>query len=141
VEWYEIAGALGGTEILGPDVISGSAFVQKVEQGFPRRVVVQFKRFSGLSDNDLVEVIPRRTLSHIKRVRRLTPEQSDKFARMAGVVAHAQRVFGDLEGALEWLRTPNPTLGQEPPLRMLKTGSGATLVDSVLTRIEYGVYE
>lgn len=136
-----MASALGGTEVLGDEVVSGSTFVQKVEQGFPRRVVVHFKRFSGLSDNDLVEVIPRRTLTHIKRVPRLTPEQSDKFARMAGVVAHAQRVFGSLEGAVEWLRTPNLALGRERPLRMLKTGSGATLVDSVLTRIEYGVYE
>jgi putative toxin-antitoxin system antitoxin component (TIGR02293 family) len=141
MEWYETAGALGGSDVLGADVVSGTAFVRKVEEGFPRRVVVQFKRFSGLSDNDLVEVIPRRTLTHIKRNQRLTPEQSDKFARMAGVVAHAQRVFGDLEGAVEWLRTPNPALGQQPPLRLLKTGSGATLVDSVLTRIEYGVYE
>ena len=141
MEWYEVAGALGGTDVLGDDVVSGSAFIRKVEQGFPRRVVGQFKRFSGLSDNDLAEVIPRRTLTHIKGVQRLTPEQSDRFARMAGVVAHAQRVFGDLEGAAEWLRTPNAALGLESPLRMLKTGSGAALVDSVLTRIEYGIYE
>lgn len=136
-----MASALGGTAVLGSDVVSGTAFIRKVEQGFPRRVVVHFKKFSGLSDNDLVEVIPRRTLTHIRGVQRLTPEQSDRFARMAGVVAHAQRVFGDAAGAVEWLRTPNAALGHEVPLRMLKTGSGGTLVDSVLTRIEHGVYE
>jgi putative toxin-antitoxin system antitoxin component (TIGR02293 family) len=141
MDWYESANALGGTEVLGKDVVSGNVFVRKIEEGLPRRVISQFKRFSGLTDSDLSRAIPRRTLTSLKRVRRLSPEQSDKFARMAGVVAHAQRVFGDPQAALEWLRTPNPALGHEIPLRMLRTGSGTTLVDSVLTRIEFGVYE
>jgi putative toxin-antitoxin system antitoxin component (TIGR02293 family) len=141
MEWYETANALGGVEVLGREVVSGKTFVQKIEQGLPRGVVGKFKRFSGLSDSDLSAVIPRRTLTNLKRLRRLSPEQSDKFARMAGIVAHAQRVFGDSEGALDWLRSVNPALGHESPLRMLRTGSGATLVDAVLTRIEYGVYE
>lgn len=141
MEWYETAAALGGADVLGRDVTSGTAFVQKIEQGLPRRVVVQFKRFSGLSDNDLSAVIPRRTLTDLKRLQRLSPDQSDRFARMAGVVAHAQRVFGDVEGALDWLREPNAALGHASPLRMMRTGSGAALADAVLTRIEYGVYE
>jgi putative toxin-antitoxin system antitoxin component (TIGR02293 family) len=141
MDWLETANALGGVDVLGEEVASGTSFVHKIEQGLPRRVVLQFKRFSGLSDSDLSTVIPRRTLTSLKRRKRLSAEQSDKFARMAGVVAHAQRVFGSTESALEWLRTPNPSLGQESPLRLLRTGSGATLVNAVLTRIEYGVYE
>jgi putative toxin-antitoxin system antitoxin component (TIGR02293 family) len=141
MEWYETANALGGVEVLGAEVVSGTSFVRKVEQGLPRRALVQFKRFSGLSDSDLSEVIPRRTLTNLKSVGTLSPEQSDRIARMAGVTAHAQRVFQERGPALEWLRSPNPALGQETPLRMMRTGSGAALVDSVLTRIEYGVYE
>jgi putative toxin-antitoxin system antitoxin component (TIGR02293 family) len=141
MEWYESANALGGRDVLGEDVVSGADFVLKIEEGLPRRVIAAFKRFSGLSDNDLSAVIPRRTLTSLKATRRLSPEQSDKFARMAGVVAHAQRVFGDPQAALEWLRAPSPALDRESPLRMLRTASGTTLVDSVLTRIEFGVYE
>jgi putative toxin-antitoxin system antitoxin component (TIGR02293 family) len=141
MEWYETANALGGTDVLGEEVVTGRGFVRKVEEGLPRQVITRFKRFSGLSDSDLSAVIPRRTLTSLKRARRLSPEQSDKFARMAGVVAHAQRVFGDRRAALEWLMAPNPALEHELPLRLLRTGSGATLVDSVLTRIEFGVYE
>jgi putative toxin-antitoxin system antitoxin component (TIGR02293 family) len=141
MEWYETANALGGVEILGEEVVSGTTFVHRVERGLPNRAVVQFKRFSGFSDKDLAEVIPRRTLTNLKRVQRLSPEQSDRVARMAGVTAHAQRVFGDPQSALEWLRAPNPALGHETPLRILRTGSGAAVVDAVLTRIEYGVYE
>ena len=141
MEWYETANALGGVEVLGEEVTSGPAFVQRVEQGFSKRVFISFKRNSGLSDADLSEVIPRRTLTHLKKAARLTPEQSDRVARMAGVTAHAQRVFGDAADARDWLLTRNPALGNEAPLRMLRTGSGAQLVESVLTRIEHGVYE
>jgi putative toxin-antitoxin system antitoxin component (TIGR02293 family) len=141
VDWYETANALGGVDVLRGDVASGTAFVRKVEEGLPKRVVLQFKRYSGFSDKDLAEVIPRRTLTHLKQAKRLSPEQSDKVARMAGVTAHAQRVFRDSRLALDWLRTPNAALGHESPLPMLRTGSGAAVVDSVLTRIEYGVYE
>jgi putative toxin-antitoxin system antitoxin component (TIGR02293 family) len=141
MEWYETANALGGVEILGEEVVSGPAFVQRIEEGLPRRVFTSFKRYSRLSDADLSEVIPRRTLTHLKKTPRLTPEQSDRVARMAGVTAHAQRVFGDPLDARDWLLTRNPALGNEAPLRMLRTGSGAQLVESVLTRIEHGVYE
>lgn len=141
MEWYETANALGGVEVLGEDVVSGTTFVHRVERGLPKRAVVQLKRFSGFSDSDLAEVIPRRTLTNLKRAQTLSPEQSDRVARMAGVTAHAQRVFGDRAGALEWLRTPNAALEGETPLRFLRTGSGAAVVDAVLTRIEYGVYE
>jgi len=141
MEWYEAASALGGVAVLGEDVVSGTSFVRRIERGLPRRAMVQLKRFSGLSDQDLSHVIPRRTLTHLKKAGRLSAEQSDRFARLAGVAAHAQRVFGSPEGALEWLRAPNPALDHEVPLSLLRTATGATLLESVLTRIEYGVYE
>lgn len=141
MEWHETMNALGGTAVLGKSIVSGAAFVQQIEQGLPRNVIVQLKRYSRLSDADLTEVIPRRTLTSMRNVRRLTPEQSDRVARTAGIAALAHRVFGDPEIAREWLLTPNPALGSEVPLRLLRTGSGAHLVEEVLVRIEHGVYE
>jgi putative toxin-antitoxin system antitoxin component (TIGR02293 family) len=72
---------------------------------------------------------------------RLTTDQSDRVARTAGIAALAQRVFGDAEVAREWLLTPNPALAGQVPLRLLRTGSGAHLVEAVLLRVEHGVYE
>jgi len=141
MEWQETINALGGQEVLGRNVVSGATFVETVERGLPRGAVAELKRFSRLSDSDLAAVIPRRTLTSIRRARRLTPEQSDRIARTAGIAALAQRVFGDVETAREWLLTPNPALEGQVPLRLLRTGSGAQLVESVLLRIEYGVYE
>ena len=141
MEWQETINALGGRDVLGKKVISGAAFVERVEQGLPRSAVTELKRFSHLSDSDLAAVIPRRTLTSIRRARRLTTEQSDRIARTAGIVALAQRVFGDVEAAREWLLLPNPALDRQIPLRLLRTGSGAHLVESVLLRIEHWVYE
>ncbi len=141
MEWFETASALGGTTVLGEEVTSGPAFVHRIEQGLPRKALTELKRFSRLSDAELTTVIPRRTLSTMRNAQWLTPEQSDRIARTAGVVVLAQRVFEDPEIARRWLLTRNPALGYEVPLRLLRTGSGTDLVEAVLIRIEYGVYE
>ncbi|HEU0015502.1 MAG TPA: antitoxin Xre/MbcA/ParS toxin-binding domain-containing protein [Longimicrobium sp.] len=141
MEWYETANALGGTAVLGKEVTSGPAFVHRVESGLPGKVLTQLKRYSRLSDAELTAVIPRRTLSSLRNLQRLTPEQSDRVARTAGIAALAQRVLGDAASARDWLLAPNPALGHEAPLRMLRTGSGGRLVEDVLIRIEHGVYE
>ena len=141
MEWYETANALGGAAVLGEGVTSGSAFVERIERGLPRHAITQLKRFGDLSDADLSAVIPRRTLTSLNKASRLSPEQSDRIARAAGIVALAQRVFGNVRTAREWLVTPNPALGARAPLRLLRTGNGAEVVESVLLRIEHGVYE
>ena len=141
MEWLTTAGALGGTAVLGKGAASGAGFIQRLEDGFPGRVLAQLKKFSQLTDSDLTEVIPARTLANARKAAKLTPDQSDRVARTAGISALAQRVFGDAETAREWLLTPNPALDHELPLRMLRTGSGGDLVENVLIRIEHGVYE
>ncbi len=141
MEWQETISVLGGRKVMCKDVVSGAAFVQTVERGLPRSAVTELKRFSHLSDSDLAAVIPRRTLTSIRQARRLTLEQSDRIARTAGIAALAQRVFGDVEVAREWLLTSNPALEGHVPLRLLRTGSGAHLGEAVLLHIEYEVYE
>ena len=141
MEWQETAEALGGVAVLGKEVISGVAFARRVEQGLPVSAIVRLKRFTHFSDSDLAEVIPRRTLTSMRGVKKLSTEQSDRVARTAGIAALAQRVFGDPELARKWLLSPNPVLNQEIPLRLLRTGSGAKVVEDVLIRIDHGVYE
>lgn len=141
MEWQETAKALGGNAILGKDVVSGATFARKVEQGLPRTAIARLKQFTHLSDADLSEVIPRRTLTSLRGAKKLSAEQSDRVARTAGIAALAQRVFGNVEVARDWLRTPNASLNHETPLRLLRTGSGAKVVENVLIRIDRGVYE
>jgi putative toxin-antitoxin system antitoxin component (TIGR02293 family) len=71
---------------------------------------------------------------------RLTPEQSDVVIRTARTLAKAIDVLGDREKAVHWLTTPNRALGGEVPMSLLDTSAGAHEVETVLGRIEYGVY-
>jgi|SRR5689334_25328254 len=141
MEWQETAEVLGGVAVLGKDVVSGVAFARRVEQGLPSSAIIRLKGFTHFSDSELAEVIPRRTLTSMRGVKRLSTDQSDRVARTAGIAALAQRVFGDAELAREWLLSPNPVLNMEIPLRLLRTGTGAKVVEDVLIRIDHGVYE
>jgi putative toxin-antitoxin system antitoxin component (TIGR02293 family) len=53
----------------------------------------------------------------------------------------AAETFGDESRARLWFRRPNRALRQRAPLDLLDTGSGAVVVEDVLTRIAYGVTE
>ena len=141
MEWRETVEILGGTAVLGIKLNSGVDFARLVEQGLPGKAVTSLKTYSRLSEKDLSSVIPRRTLTSLRSTKRLSPEQSDRVARTAATVALAERVFGNLEAAREWLLTANPALKGETPLSLLRTGSGADVVENILIRIEDGVYE
>jgi putative toxin-antitoxin system antitoxin component (TIGR02293 family) len=71
---------------------------------------------------------------------RLTPEQSDVVIRTARTLAKAIGILGDRKKAAHWLTTPNRALGGEIPMTLLDTSAGAHEVETVLDRIEYGVY-
>lgn len=132
--------SLGGAAVLGGEIRSETDFVERVEKGFPSEAVTRLMKLGDLSDAETGWIIPRRTLSHLKNAKRLSPEQSDRIARAAGVFALAHETFGDRAKANGWMRDPNRALGGKAPLSLLRTGSGAQLVEQILMRIAYGVY-
>lgn len=86
-------------------------------------------------------VVPRRTLAHRKRRgEHLSPDESDRLARVLQLHDIALRTFDDAEKASAWLRTPNRALSGEIPLELVVTSTGARLVEDALLRIEHGVY-
>lgn len=95
----------------------------------------------GFTREELFElVVPRRTLARRRLAgERLSPEESDRAVRLARITAHAERVFGDAEKAHGWLREPSRTLGGTAPLNLLRTETGAHLVEQTLHRIDYGM--
>lgn len=129
--------SLGGAAVLGREARSDVEALEMVENGLPAATI---RRLQQLGEADLTSIIPRRTLTHLKKSERLTTEQSDRIARAAGVYQMAHETFGSPEKANAWMRQPNRVLNGKTPLALLRTGSGAQLVEDVLTRIAYGVY-
>jgi len=125
---------------LSETVHSEIDFVQLVEQGLPVGTLEQLKLLGELSEQELGVVIPRRTLSHIRKAERLSPEQSDRVARVAAVFGLAHRTLQDRAKGNDWMRRPNRALDAHTPLSMLRTAAGAKLVEQILGRIAFGVY-
>ena len=55
------------------------------------------------------------------------------------IFALAIKVLGTPQDAKEWLSTPQIDLGDRVPLDLLTTSAGASLVEEVLNRMEYGI--
>jgi putative toxin-antitoxin system antitoxin component (TIGR02293 family) len=84
-------------------------------------------------------VIPRKTLANRRKLGTLTPDQSDRFSRVARIIAIARETFGDDDKARHWLRRPTAPLGGEAPLHQLDTDHGVRAVESLLGRIAHGI--
>lgn len=136
----ETAEALGGAKVLGARVQTEVDFVHMVEAGLPAKAIDRLGELGDLTASELDRIIPRRTRTHVRSRKRLTAEQSDRLARAAGAFTLAHQVFGDRDKANRWMRLPNRALGGATPLSLLRTGSGTQLVETILTRIAYGVY-
>ncbi len=84
--------------------------------------------------------MPRATLHRRKVGGCLTPDESDKVLRFARLLGQATRLFGSVEEGRRWLRAPQHGLGGAVPLEFAGTEVGAREVESLLGRIDYGVY-
>src|SRR5277367_6830062 len=83
--------------------------IRLAEEGLPTESVAQLRSL-GITFTEVAEiVIPPRTLKHrIARSERLSTEESERLLRVIRIVALADRVFGDREKALGWLRIRDP---------------------------------
>lgn len=72
--------------------------------------------------------------------KKLSREQSGRAWKFAEVLAKAIEVFGSQDDAEEWLQKPALALDGRTPVELLETTAGAEMVETLLTRIDYGVY-
>jgi putative toxin-antitoxin system antitoxin component (TIGR02293 family) len=63
-----------------------------------------------------------------------------RLYRITTVYEHAADVFEDSDIAWDWLQSPNGSLEWKIPLELLETDEGAQKVETILGRIDYGVY-
>jgi putative toxin-antitoxin system antitoxin component (TIGR02293 family) len=80
-------------------------------------------------------------------VARLDPVKShldavsgDRLVRSARLYAIAVDVLEDPESAAQWLKAPQPALGGAVPLELAQTDVGTRAVETLLGRMEHGVF-
>lgn len=135
--------AYGGTATAGHFDLGGDlALADRVEQGIPTDAVDEAIK-SGVVAAELVYdmVLPRRTLAHRKeKEQRLSPEESDRFARLLRVYSRAELTLGDTARAWQWLSKENRALNGRRPVNLLSSDAGTRAVEKVLGRIDHGVF-
>jgi len=111
-----------------------------VREGLPVEAVDSVLASGRLTAAELDRLaLPRKTLAHRRTIGRLTPEQSDRLARILRLIEEAETTFGDPRKAHVWLRRPSSLLDNEAPLDRLDTDIGARQVETLLGRIASGI--
>ena len=77
----------------------------------------------------------RSIIAQRKAAGRLTTDESGKVVCYARLLGHAMHLFGDLNEARQWLKTPQRGLHGAVPLDYAKTDLGAREVENLLTQL------
>lgn len=130
---------LGGAKVLGGPVLSDADMARIIINGFPVASIDELRK-GGVTEKEVSYLIIKpRTLSHRRQLdRRLTPEESDRAARVARIIALAEDTFGNKDKAYRWLHASLGYLDGQSPMRLIRTDSGARLIENTLARIAWG---
>jgi putative toxin-antitoxin system antitoxin component (TIGR02293 family) len=128
---------------LGLKSFGTPALIQQIERGFPFQALLRLESQSGIGIALLSSLIgiPERTLARRKTAGRLTPEESERLFRISSIVERAVELFeGNMDAAVNWLLTPRKALDHQQPLHYCRTELGAREVESLIGRLEHGVF-
>jgi putative toxin-antitoxin system antitoxin component (TIGR02293 family) len=137
-----IAETLGGRKVLKERLADYIAVIHRVRAGLPYAALNAVATRYGIPVAALARVIdlPARTLARRKKEGRFSATESDRLARVARAAASAEDVLENRDNAGRWLQKPNRALGGVAPLDLLGSDLGAEQVETILVRIDYGVY-
>ena len=133
-----IAGVLG----IAPQnrTITPMFLVEQVARGLPFATLARVYDEVAPGEPDLrYKVISRATLARKQSAnQRLSPEQSDRVARVARVWTLAKEVWQSPVEARAFLLRPHAVLEGRRPIDVTLTTEGARLVEGILGRLLYG---
>ncbi len=129
--------------LLGFDAADNLKLAKKVESGLPFDAFERVGRVSGLPLESLravVRIAPR-TLTRRRQEKRLSPEESDRLVSVSRLLAITVELFeGDVQAGLYWFTSKNRALGGLSPLAAASTEVGSREVETMIGRLEHGVF-
>lgn len=129
--------------LLGLRTFEWPNIVDAARRGLPYRTLEHLRHNTGLPDETFFRWVQlaQRTADRRKQQGRLAADESDRVLRAARVFGKALELFeGNRDHATEWLLTGQPALGGIMPIQVAESEVGAREVESLLGRLEYGVY-
>lgn len=133
----ELAQALG---LSGRDRPVGALqIVDAVGRGLPVSSLDTVARFVTSDAAFKYRIVPKASLSRRKLTSLLTPQESDRVARVARVWVFAKDVWGSDDEARSFLHRPHPLLDDRRPIDLVVDSEmGAEMVRDVLGRLQVG---
>jgi putative toxin-antitoxin system antitoxin component (TIGR02293 family) len=129
--------------LLGLDVFDTPELLRSITKGFPYRTLERFQRNTSLPLDRITELvdIPRRTLTRRKSEGRFLPAESDRLLSASRLFGRALALFeGDRGATAKWLTSAQRALGGGVPIELARTELGAREVETILGRLEQGVF-
>jgi putative toxin-antitoxin system antitoxin component (TIGR02293 family) len=116
--------------------------MDRIRAGLSFRAADKLRKSLGVSMERLAQVLgmSRATLHRRKAQGRLGQDESERLVRYERILQKATAALGDENDATQWLNHPQRALGGAIPIDFASSEMGAREVESLLGRIEYGVY-
>lgn len=138
-EWYKtlaVKSDLPLAEISDLDLIALS------KTGLASREMMALAGRLDLSGKEIAKLLTlsQRTFHRRKPEELLDQVASERLLMLTKLADHGFEVFEDQGKFNRWLRRPLRILSNQAPLDILDTSQGIKMVDTILGRIEYGVY-
>ena len=117
------------------------ARINLIRKGISSRILIVASEYFNMPRAQFAKIIgmsPATAERKIKSHALLGPVESERLERLAIIEATAEKVFGNADQAKMWLLRKNLVFGDDTPLSMLDTETGAGEVKKVLSSIAYG---
>jgi len=134
---------LGGKRIVTKPILSEFDIISLSNEGITKASLDALIGHLGISKKAFSENIldaSVKTLERKKSTDKLDKHTSSLVIEIAKVVEHAFAVFEDEEKVKNWLNTPNRALNNMKPIDLFYIPTGLNMVNTILGRIEEGVY-
>jgi len=140
---WTVSSLLGGPDTVGRNIKTEFDLIALSNDGLTKASLEALIAFLGIPRKQFVEELLGMSIKTIERKKsddRLDRHTSSHIIEIAKVVEHAVAVFEDEEKVRDWLATPNRALNNLCPLELFYMPTGLALVNTILGRIEEGVY-
>jgi len=120
-----------------------AGMAHRVEEGLPVMDLVTFGHAAGFSTEELARLVhipPRTYARRVAAGTRLKVPEGERAVRVMRLYHCARRVFGTHENTRGWLNARLVALGGRTPRDFARTEPGAREVESLIGRIEHGVF-
>ena len=138
---HGVARILGGRAVLKRQVRSLADLQQLVAAGLPVGALNRTAEYVAANPREVTRLkdrlVPAATRKRRKTV--LKASESERVERLARLMALAEEVWEDRDGAREFLRTPHPLLGGRATIDLARTELGARQVEELLQDVEYSL--